>query len=377
MLAPLIAHELEHIRRRDQLVAAIQALADALVFFSPGTRWLSRQVCLAREQACDDAAVRVCGDAAAYAAALGSLVGVISEKPTFLPGAEAPPLAARIRRVLEGETRKRMTCRQRVVLALAVLGTCLSGFVLGALSFADTLAARDRTDTQNLVSGSGNYRPRFVVRGDPTRSLGIPPELPGAPVIIIGWGSSGASGALYTTLRVRNVSEDRVTSVRFAAVVEFVPREGAPTPLVEPALVVRSRPIPVSLAPGQDATVSPAFLTWADIAKWARTHAGEPRPRLTLIAAERAGSGTWEATPEPGARDFAEAFSQPAPRISRTFLGVRPADPLSKGFCRGERGWSYWPGAIVSIDGEKPPALARCAAGVWRAYEPALYWGAR
>ena len=43
-LEPLLAHECEHIRRRDYAVNLAQWVLDAALFFSPGVRWVSRVV---------------------------------------------------------------------------------------------------------------------------------------------------------------------------------------------------------------------------------------------------------------------------------------------------------------------------------------------
>jgi len=53
----ILLHELAHLRRRDPLVKALQRLVTALLFFWPPVRWVSRQIDLLREQACDEWAV--------------------------------------------------------------------------------------------------------------------------------------------------------------------------------------------------------------------------------------------------------------------------------------------------------------------------------
>ena len=44
----LLAHEFAHVDRRDYAANLLQSLADTLLFFSPGARWLSRTVREAR-----------------------------------------------------------------------------------------------------------------------------------------------------------------------------------------------------------------------------------------------------------------------------------------------------------------------------------------
>jgi beta-lactamase regulating signal transducer with metallopeptidase domain len=377
LLEPLIAHELEHVRRKDPPQAVLQALVEALVFFSPGARWLSYQVRLAREQCCDDVAVRACGDRAAYAAALGSLVGVVCERPALALAAAAPRLADRIRRVLEGEARRRVTIGQLTALAFALVITVASGLLVAAVSFADTLARPAPEQAQDQRSAASPFRPGLGAPDDPRApSLVAVPR--GAPVSVIGYGSASAA-APFETVRVRNVSEDVVRSITLAVVVELWHREGsAPLPTLprEPALVVPSEPIPVTLAPGEATSVSPALLSWAEIQELGKTHDAQPQPVLTVIAADLAGAGTWRLSPKPGARDHREALHRPASLVSQALVGTRPAKPLPGGQCQDESGLRYSQGAIVTVsDGQTKPGFARCEDGVWRAFElpSALY----
>lgn len=69
----LIAHELAHIRRLDWLWNGLQCTVEALLFFHPVVWWLSRRVRIEREQACDQLAASVCGDALVVAEALAAL----------------------------------------------------------------------------------------------------------------------------------------------------------------------------------------------------------------------------------------------------------------------------------------------------------------
>ena len=62
----ILAHELAHIRRHDYLVNLFQVAVETLLFYHPAVWWVSRQIRIEREHACDDLAVAVCGDPVAY-----------------------------------------------------------------------------------------------------------------------------------------------------------------------------------------------------------------------------------------------------------------------------------------------------------------------
>jgi beta-lactamase regulating signal transducer with metallopeptidase domain len=96
----LLAHELAHIRRRDYAVNLLQTVAEALLFFHPAVWWLSSRIRQEREHCCDDAAVQVCGEAAAYAEALVSLATWRTGEALSV-GASGGSLLARIQRLLD------------------------------------------------------------------------------------------------------------------------------------------------------------------------------------------------------------------------------------------------------------------------------------
>lgn len=88
-LEAIVAHELAHVRRLDYLANLLQAALEALLFYHPAVWWVSNQVRLEREHCCDDAAVAVVGDRAAYARALERLESLRSQ-----PVSAPPPLDA-------------------------------------------------------------------------------------------------------------------------------------------------------------------------------------------------------------------------------------------------------------------------------------------
>ena len=69
-LQTILAHELQHIARRDHLVNMLQAFIEVLLFFHPVTWWLSRQIRAEREICCDDGALLVTGSPRTFAEAL-------------------------------------------------------------------------------------------------------------------------------------------------------------------------------------------------------------------------------------------------------------------------------------------------------------------
>jgi beta-lactamase regulating signal transducer with metallopeptidase domain len=98
-LQAVIAHELAHIRRLDNIVNLFQIVVETLLFYHPAVWWLSKQIRAERENCCDDAAISVCGDATEYVRALAQMAES-RPAPALAMAANHGPLAARVARLL-------------------------------------------------------------------------------------------------------------------------------------------------------------------------------------------------------------------------------------------------------------------------------------
>ena len=96
-LETILAHELAHVRRYDNLVNLLQRLVETLFFFHPAVWWVSNCIRTEREHCCDDSAVAD-SDPKLYATALATLEELRS--PVLAAAATGGPLLARIKRLL-------------------------------------------------------------------------------------------------------------------------------------------------------------------------------------------------------------------------------------------------------------------------------------
>ncbi len=94
----LIAHELAHLRRRDDLLKLLQCAIDTLLFYHPAVWWLSRRVGEDRELCCDDLATASGIDRRSLAEALGQLA--LSQSEPALAATGHMPVLERVRRLL-------------------------------------------------------------------------------------------------------------------------------------------------------------------------------------------------------------------------------------------------------------------------------------
>ncbi len=123
-LEAVLAHERSHIARWDPAVQLLSAIHRALLWASPLTWFLHRQIIRTAEEASDDAAVEATQDRVAYAESLLDFVkrGVWSSSPAGVPMARYGNPEHRIRRILDGSLPVRRTTN-RSIAAMAALGS--------------------------------------------------------------------------------------------------------------------------------------------------------------------------------------------------------------------------------------------------------------
>ncbi len=80
----VLLHELAHLRRSDDWVNLFERIAEAVFFFSPGIHWISRQIDLEREVACDDWVLEQTQASLPYAQCLARIVEMTAWPHTAL-----------------------------------------------------------------------------------------------------------------------------------------------------------------------------------------------------------------------------------------------------------------------------------------------------
>lgn len=126
----VLAHEMAHARRGDNLILAAQRLVETLLFFHPAVWCCGRLMAREAEAACDERVVSAYGDSGRYADSL-TRVAELRYEPmhrllasTF--AATESHCARRVRRVLQG-SRRRMTLGLTVGSAVCLVGLALTG----------------------------------------------------------------------------------------------------------------------------------------------------------------------------------------------------------------------------------------------------------
>lgn len=135
-LEAILAHELAHLRRYDDVVNIVQSIIETLLFYHPAVWWISGRIRHERELCCDDLAVRASGDALCYARALTALEALRVAPVGLALGAATSPLEYRIRRIVGESTRNYLPSSLPGMLAIGLALTSIAIYSTPAIGSA-------------------------------------------------------------------------------------------------------------------------------------------------------------------------------------------------------------------------------------------------
>ena len=121
-LEAVLAHELCHVRRRDNLTSAIHMIVEALFWFHPMVWWIGAKLVEERERACDEEVLRGGSEPQVYAEGILNVCKIYLESPLrCVAGVTGSDLKKRIHAILTGQVVRELNFAKK--LALAVAGT--------------------------------------------------------------------------------------------------------------------------------------------------------------------------------------------------------------------------------------------------------------
>ncbi|MGH9575781.1 MAG: M56 family metallopeptidase, partial [Candidatus Acidiferrales bacterium] len=135
-LETVLAHELCHVRRRDNLFAAIHLIVEAIFWFHPLVWWISARLVEEREQACDEEVLSRGSHPEIYADAILNVCKFYVQSPLiFASGVSGASIRRRIEAIMSNRF-EQLSRAKKLLLAgagtAALIGPIAIGLLIGA-----------------------------------------------------------------------------------------------------------------------------------------------------------------------------------------------------------------------------------------------------
>ena len=133
-LEAVLAHELRHIRYRDNLTAAVHMCVETLFWFHPLVWWIGARLMEERERDCDEAVLLQGGQPGDYARGIVHVCEAYVESPlACASGISGSVLKTRIREIMTWRGSLPVSFRGRAALAAAGVAALVIPFVIGVI----------------------------------------------------------------------------------------------------------------------------------------------------------------------------------------------------------------------------------------------------
>jgi beta-lactamase regulating signal transducer with metallopeptidase domain len=175
----ILAHELCHLRRHDNLTAAIHMLVEALFWFHPLVWWIGRRLVEERELACDESVLAGGNHPRAYAEGILKVCRFYTQSPqACASGVSGADLQMRIRAIMVNRTAADLESGKGLLLALAAL-TAIALPLAGGMMTATpmTALARKMAHTLAMAPSAALLQPPPVQLLSPPRYKVVAPQI--------------------------------------------------------------------------------------------------------------------------------------------------------------------------------------------------------
>jgi uncharacterized protein (TIGR03435 family) len=150
-LEAILAHELSHVRRRDNLAAAMHMVVEAIFWFHPLVWWLGARLLEERECACDEEVLELGGQRQLYAEGILKVCEFCVGCPlACVSGVTGADLKGRIVRIMTQRIAEKLDFSRKLLLSCAGLVALAVPIVFGLLHATQSRAeSQDQKTTAN------------------------------------------------------------------------------------------------------------------------------------------------------------------------------------------------------------------------------------
>jgi bla regulator protein blaR1 len=144
----IVAHELCHVRRRDNLTATLHMLVESLFWFHPAVWWLGNRLVEDRERACDEAVVESGRERQVYAESILKVCEFCVESPLpCVPGVSGADLKRRIASIMSHRPARALSLGRKLLIGVAVVLAIAAPILAGAFHVPANLTAERLTSS--------------------------------------------------------------------------------------------------------------------------------------------------------------------------------------------------------------------------------------
>lgn len=172
-LQAVLAHELCHVRRRDNLFAGIHMIVEATFWFHPLVWWIGARLVEERERACDEQVLSLGSEPRVYAEGIVNVCKLYAESPlACVSGVTGSNLKKRIEAIMTNRIALRLTFAKKAALAVASIAALAVPIVVGMMHIPAILAQSATAPTPKFeVASIKPCKPGDLGAGDGRKSI--------------------------------------------------------------------------------------------------------------------------------------------------------------------------------------------------------------
>jgi bla regulator protein blaR1 len=158
----IVAHELCHVERRDNLSSAIHMLVEALFWFDPVVWWIQSRLIEERERACDEAVLRMGSDPKDYAQGIVTVCKFYLKSPLpCVSGVTGSDLKRRVETIMLNRAAEKVSIGSKLLLAAAGAVAVAAPLIVGVINAPSIGAQEPPKPVPQLIATSS--LPEFEV----------------------------------------------------------------------------------------------------------------------------------------------------------------------------------------------------------------------
>jgi beta-lactamase regulating signal transducer with metallopeptidase domain len=154
-LESVIAHELCHVRRQDNLASVIHMIVESVFWFHPLVWWLGARLLEERERACDEEVLRSGAEPQIYAGSILKVCQFYLESPlACVSGVTGSNLKNRMERIMNNRMGNKLSLTRRILLASLGAAAALGPIAIGVMT-PQSRAAQSSPGITGVWTGIG------------------------------------------------------------------------------------------------------------------------------------------------------------------------------------------------------------------------------